>query len=480
VPELLRRQGLVSVVGPPGVGKTRLAVEVAHRVRALYPAGVWWVDLSSVTRGCLIRPAVTAATGPGGTGREAWRVVAEATETGAALLVVDNCEHLLDEVSAAITELRAAAPQLRVLTTSRESLRAPGETVMALAPLRSASGQGRSVRGAEAVRLFAARARDVRPDFDTDAWGEMIAEICDRLDGLPLAIEFAARQSDILTPDQLLPKLSQRMEFPAGRGSHGRHNSLRSAFQWSYDLLDDKAKTVFARLCILPGGFDQHTAAAITGDLALDRAQLWALLSDLTRKSMIASQSPRPGRFRILESLRVFGHEVLADTGGMVVAQTMLFEWLVSYESRLARNPWGQELNDLVNQMATETDNVRYAVDVAAALGHRHHPALVVLIGRLYTIGLNLGEANRLVVDVVRNGEAPVRDRVSAASIIAINSARMGDPDTASRHAGEALELAREVDDVDMLTAAVCSQMVAHGHGDEAAAGIEVGARRRW
>ncbi|MFE2849421.1 ATP-binding protein [Streptomyces scopuliridis] len=476
LPELLWRRRLVSLVGPAGVGKTRLAAETAHRVRAAYPGGVWWVDLSSIRRGWLIGPAVSGAVGQGNAGRDVKQVVADAVEAGAFLLVMDNCEHLLDDAAAIITELRGAAPQMRILTTSREALHAPGESIMPLWPLPSTKGYGKAARGADAVRLFAARAGDVQPGFDTDAWVGVITDICDRLDGLPLAIEFAARQSDIFTPAQLLPRLAERLVFLTERGTQDLHASLRSAIQWSYDLLSETAKAVFARLCILPGGFDEHTAAALTDDLELTREKLWKLLTDLVRKSMVAIHPSQSGRFRILESLRAFGQEALTNSKQLEATQIRLADWLVSYEHRLAENPWGDQLTALVNQMAIELDNVRYGLDAMAKLDHPHHATLVLLLSRLLTIGPELSEANRLLGEVVTSPDATAVDRASAGAMMAINAGRLGDPEGALRLAHDAADLAQPLNDLDVVTAAQTSVMVALGLNYDVAGGLMVGA----
>lgn len=477
VAELLNRRRVVTLVGPAGVGKTRLAAAIAHRVEAEYPGGVWWVDLAAVTQERLISSATSAAAGPAHAGRDPGDVAAESASAGAVLLVMDNCEHLLTATARFITRLQAAAPRLRVLATSREALRAAGEAIMPLAPFPSAREQRRTARGAEAVMLFAARARDVRPDFDVDAWADVIVEICDELDGLPLAIELAAHQSDLITPDNLLSKLEARFEVltDAPRGANGRHHSLRSAIRWGYDLLDEVTRAVFGRLCILPGGFDQQTAAAVTHDLGLSPVRLWAVLADLARKSMVVIQSSRPGRFRMLASLRAFGQEALtADQ--LRAAQVGLVEWLASLNRRLAENPWGDALTAQDNQMADEVENVRYGVDVAADLGHAQRPAVVVLLAHILGNRGELAESNRLLAVVALNPQASTADRASAVCGTAINLSRLGDHEAAIRHAYDAVDLARQADDVDILTSALITVMTARGVNKDVAGGIGVGA----
>ncbi|MFG1609195.1 LuxR C-terminal-related transcriptional regulator [Actinoplanes sp. NPDC049265] len=476
LPELLWRRRLVSLVGPAGVGKTRLASEVAHRVRADYPKGVWWVRLSAVTQEWLIGRAV--GTVLAGAGQDLRQVVAQAAEGGAALLILDNCEHLLAGTAQLTLELRDAAPGLRILTTSREALRVRGEAVLPLAPFPPARPAGKGARIADAVRLFAQRARDVRPDFDVDAWVEVVAEICDRLDGLPLAIELAAHQSDLLTPDRLLRRLTERLDVlvDARRGNLDRHHSLRRAIAWSHDLLDATTKAVFARLCVLPDGFDEHTAAAVTGGMRLDRSQLWAVLADLARKSMIVTDAHAPGRFRILESLRAFGLAALTDAGDLAPTQRRLIGWLAGFERQLATNPWGDTLTVLMARITAERENIRGAMDAAAALGHPSHPKLVLLLAGLLAHEQDVAQTERILHDLIAGPAASTTDRAIAHWMLSVNAGRRGDHASATRHADTSVRLARPLGNLDVLTGAVNSLMITRGLTNRPAAGVEAGA----
>jgi non-specific serine/threonine protein kinase len=436
LPGLLRRTRLVSVIGPVGVGKTRFAAELARHVEPSYPGGVRWVELASLTEPWHVASAV----GAGG----------ELTEAGAALLVLDNCEHVVDGVADVVSKLRATAPELHILTTSREAPRTPGETVVMLEPLR-----------ADAVRLFGTRALEVRPDFDPGRWADDIAEICDRLDGLPLAIELAAHQMDVLTPESLLPRMTERLDLlvTTRRGPIGRRRGLRDAIRWSYDLLDNTGQEVFARLSLLPGGFDQQSAAALTADLSLTRAQLWALLTGLARKSMIVTDAQRAGRFRMLESLRAFGQELLTNAGALATARILLLEWLVTFEQQLSKYPRGDELTMIQRRVEAEMGNLRYGVEVAAAISHPLHPDLAILLSRFLAHTCDLAEVERLLSEVLNNPLSSPLHRSNALSWLAKNDTRRGDLEAAVRHSNDALELARGLDDVDTLTVALTSVM---------------------
>ncbi|MEV7630100.1 LuxR C-terminal-related transcriptional regulator [Actinoplanes sp. NPDC089786] len=379
--------------------------------------------------------------------------------------MLDNCEHVVDGLIDVVSKLRAATPELHIVTTSREALRAQGEIVMVLEPMR-----------ADAVLLFSARASESRSDFDPADWPDVIAKICDRLDGLPLAIELAAGQMDVLTPETLLPKMAERLDLlvDARRGAVGHRRSLRDAIQWSYDLLDKPEQEMFARLSVLPGGFDQQSAAAVTADLGLPPANVWAQLTGLARKSMIVIDPQRPGRFRMLESLRMFGQERLLDAGGVVPTQLLLLDWLATFERQLAEYQRRDEMTMTQRRIVAELDNLRNAVDVAATISHPSYPGLAILLSRFLAHNSDLAEVEKLLSDVLNNPLTSPLHRANALSWLSKNAARQGDLDAAVRHSDDAVVLARELDDVNALTMALTSFMMTRGSNGDLAGGVEV------
>ncbi|MDQ1647091.1 MAG: hypothetical protein QOJ50_3275, partial [Cryptosporangiaceae bacterium] len=293
-PALLANARLLTLAGPGGVGKTRLASELSQRIRGSYRGGILWAELAPVApvpaeaqlgARAGIEAAIVAAAGPGAHGKRIGELLATACATGPVLLVLDNCEHLVEEAARTASSLLTAHPLLRILATSREPLRIPGETIL---PVRPLTDEPAGTRGGPppAVRLFVDRARAASADFDPDTHAKAIAELCEQLDGLPLAIELAARQIAVLPPAILLSRLAERLDLLSGgpRNAPHRQQSLRAAIEWSYQLLDPTEQAVFRRLAILPGGFDQRTAAAVTADLGLGRAALWGLLATLASK----------------------------------------------------------------------------------------------------------------------------------------------------------------------------------------------------
>lgn len=312
VTELLRRFRMVTLTGAAGVGKTRLALELARRTENRFPGGLWLVDLAPVpTSGAVASRLADVVLAAGAiAGESIWDAVRRRMADQPALLVLDNCEHVIDGAVALVTGLTNHVPMLRIITTSREPLRVAQEAVYRVPPMVIN----------DAVSLFVERARSRSATFfpGTETRAD-VEELCRKLDGLPLAIELAAARVEMLSPRQLLPLLSQRFELlsDGARDAPERHRTLRAAIAWSYDLLDPPEQSLFARLSIFLGGFDLAAAAAVGG------REVLAATGRLVDKSILfrsAKQGPNP-RYRMLESLREFGVEQLTATGDLGAAR---------------------------------------------------------------------------------------------------------------------------------------------------------------
>jgi non-specific serine/threonine protein kinase len=260
---------LVTLAGPGGIGKTRLALRVAAAVQPSFADGVWLVELAPLADPAHVPAAVAAAMGlvvsPERPPQEA---LAGVLRDQHALLLLDNCEHLLDACAALATALLRACPKLRILATSREPLGVEGETVWRVAPLILPAVDA-PVADADAVRLFVERARATAQAFTLSKDNAAaVVEICRRLDGIPLAIELAAARLRVLGPDQLLERLADRFRLlTAGpRAALPRHQTLHATIDWSYDLLDAPERTLFARLSVFRGGFTLEAAEAVCAD----------------------------------------------------------------------------------------------------------------------------------------------------------------------------------------------------------------------
>jgi predicted ATPase len=306
---------LVTLTGVGGVGKTRLALKVAARLADEFPDGVWFFELAAVTDPAAIPDAVAAVLGitqqPGKSVSES---VAAALEGRVRLLVIDNCEHVLDAAADLIEVILAHSATVRVLATSREGLGVPDEQVWPVRSLDAAAGVDSA-----AVSLFVERAQGIAPGFSMLDGDEAAAvtEICQRLDGIPLAIELAASRMASMTASEMRDRLDHRFRLLVGsRRGLERHQTLRHAMAWSYDLLDDTEKTVLDRCSVFAGGFDLQSACAVAGSDDLDEYAILEVLDALVRKSLlIADRSSGRTRFSMLETIRQFAEEQLVAGG---------------------------------------------------------------------------------------------------------------------------------------------------------------------
>src|ERR1700693_4369382 len=306
---------LMTLTGVGGVGKTRLASEVASRLAGEFPDGVWFFELAAVGDPAAVPDAVPAVLGiiqqPGKTVSDS---VAGALEGRVRLLVFDNCEHVVDSVADLAEAILAASATVTILATSREGLGVSEEQLWRVPSLDVNSGTESA-----AVNLFVDRAQSVVSDFSLAQPGEAdaVVEICRRLDGIPLAIELAASRMASMTAREVRDRLDQRFRLLVGsRRGLSRHQTLRHAVAWSYDLLDDAEKTVLVRCSVFAGGFDLESACAVAGFDDPDDYAILDLLDALVRKSLLlADRSSGRTRFSMLETIRQFAEEQLVARG---------------------------------------------------------------------------------------------------------------------------------------------------------------------
>jgi predicted ATPase/class 3 adenylate cyclase len=311
----LKTHRLVTLTGVGGVGKTRLALEVAARLADEFPDGVWVFELAAVTDPAAVPDAVAAVLGitqqPGKSMSES---VAAALEGRIRLLVIDNCEHVLDAAADLIEAILAHSATVKILVTSREGLGVADEQLWPVPSLDVGAGINSA-----AVELFVERARSVSPRFSLDNTDDATAvvEICGRLDGIPLAIELAASRMASMTVSEVRDRLDHRFRLLVGsRRGLERHQTLRHAVQWSYDLLGDTEKSLLTRCSVFSGGFDLKSACAVAGSDDIDEYAILDLLDALVRKSLlIADRSTGRSRFSMLETIRQFAEEQVVASG---------------------------------------------------------------------------------------------------------------------------------------------------------------------
>jgi predicted ATPase/DNA-binding SARP family transcriptional activator len=364
VAEAMEASPVVTLVGPGGIGKTTLALAAARRSEADGPRRVWLVELAEIANPGDVPHAVAETLGvTGGTGRTLTESVVAALRARPTLLVLDNCEHVVEGAAALARAVAEDGTETRVLATSREGLGIPDEQQVAVSPLDPGA----------AVELFADRARAGSATFDLDATRAEVEEVCRRLDGLPLAIELAAARTRSLTPAQLLSRLDDRLRLLGGgrRSSAERHRTLRATVQWSYDLLSPPQQELFERLSVFAGPFDLTAVEAVAGG-DQDAIATSHVLGDLVERSMVTVETgPFGRRFRLLETLRQFALEHLTARGDRAAVERRHAQWCRGEIARIGVLLTGHGEVEGVARLAELWPNLRAAVDWACGTGDR-------------------------------------------------------------------------------------------------------------
>lgn len=313
--KLLSAARLLTLTGAGGSGKTRLALETVSRIRAESFDHVAWVELAAVADPGALAAQIAVAIGAHAEGGgSAEQAVAAALHDRPVLLVLDNCEHLVEECARLVQIMLAACPELRILATSREALGVDGERSWLVPPLSLPDLQGPLTReaalAAESIRLFVDRARNVLPSFElTQDNMESVVRICRRLDGMPLAVELAAARINVLTPGQIAERLDDRFALltSASRSTLPRHRTLRATMEWSYQLLTGDERLLLERLSVFSGGFTLTAAEQVCSGGGIPDSRVLELLSSLVARSLIAVQEEAGrARYRLLETIREY------------------------------------------------------------------------------------------------------------------------------------------------------------------------------
>ncbi len=362
----LRSARLVTLTGTGGVGKTRLAIHTAADMVADYPDGAWLCELAAVADPASMLQVIAASLGLApGSGALQPADIPEFIGTRRLLMVLDNCEHLLDATAGLVETVLARCPSVRVLATSREALDVPGERVIRLRSLAlpEADAGLEEVARVEATRLFLERAAAVGSKLEaSDA--AAIMEICRRLDGIPLAIELAAARVMALSPAEIAGLLDERFRLLTGgrRAALERHHTLRAAVDWSYSLLSDTERPVFDRLGVFPATFDAAAAQAVAGE-AMETWDVIDALSSLVAKSMLVADRTASGstRYQMLETLRHYARERLDQEGTADACRRRHAQYYADFARRARRGTRSED--DLLwwSRMRTEIDNLRAA-----------------------------------------------------------------------------------------------------------------------
>ena len=499
---LLARSRLVTLAGPGGIGKTRLSLELGGEVIDHYPDGVWLVELAAVTDPGLVIAAVASALGLSEEIRSSpLSTVTSHLQHRVSLLILDNCEHVVDVVAGHVDALIRSCPHLKILCTSRETLGVPGEQVFRVPPLSLPALEDlephaldASVRAGhwEALRLFRDRAVLARPDWEiTPANVAAVTQICRQLDGIPLAIELAAARVRMLSVEQIAARLEDRFRLLTGgsRTALPRQQTLKSLIDWSYQLLSPEEQRLLAALSVFSGGWTLEAAAHVTGDP--DGYEVFDGLTRLVDKSLVQVDVLETGepssRYRLLETIRQYAGDRLFEAGEADAARDLHLEYYVQMAEAAGVELVGPRQRHWLDRLETEHDNVRAALDWAAA---RHPEAGLRIVAALPRFWLARGHptegreryAAALAANRERAGESPEVARVYQQALFGAGWLAVTQRDglVALACLEEALTLAERLDDPAARAQVLCELGYArHMTGDEpaAAAAWETGLR---
>ncbi|MFN2646157.1 MAG: tetratricopeptide repeat protein [Burkholderiales bacterium] len=489
--KLLERSRLLTFLGAGGIGKSRLSLELAWRVLHQFPDGTWLVELATLRDAHLVPQAVASVLGVKEVGgAPVVEALAEHLRERETLVILDNCEHLLQPCAELARALLQAAPRSKIVTSSREPLRITGEQICAVPALPDG----------EAVRLFADRAAAALPNFRVNGQASAVASICRRLDGIPLAIELAAARVRTLPVDAIAKRLDDRFRLLTGgdRTALPRQRTLRALIDWSYDLLSETQRAVFRRLAVFAGGWTLEAAEEITAGGEEPSASVVEHLGELTEKSLVVPEADR-SRYRLLETVREYAQERLAEAGEVDATRNRHLQFFLSLAKTARPQLAGRREAEWLARLDVERDNLLAAhawcgeskdsADAGLELAYLLRPYWInrglLGLGRRLTIeALNrpaakagslarcrgLFDAGQLSYFMGRYGEAreyldeslwiarELDDKGWVASVLQpLGMARLGEGDLAGAHRqlSEALELAEQSADRRELAGAV-------------------------
>ncbi len=454
---LLREHRLLTLTGPGGSGKTRLALAVASTVVGGFEDGAWLVELAPLSDPDLVLQAVASVLGVRETPDvplvDSLRGHLEPREI---LLILDNCEHVIGACASLAEVLLRRCPNLRILATSREALGVAGEALFAVPPLSLPDPRRlpapESLPSYEAARLFVERAKAVRPDFALTRHNAMaVARVCYRLDGIPLAIELAAARVRMLSAEQIADRLDDSFSLLGGRNrapiAHQR--TLRATMDWSHELLGPQEKALFRGLSVFAGGFTLEAAEAVCAGEGLPQDEVLDLLTSLVDKSLVfVTEQEGDARYRLLETVRQYGQEKLEESGEAERVRSRHAAWFVALAEDAEPHLKGHRQAAWLQRLEIEHDNLRVALSWALERGGAE-PGLRLAgaLGEFWYLRGHLDEGRRWLEAALAKGEAPESARIKPLGRAAWIAWEQGDYERSVALSEECVALSRKLGD---------------------------------
>jgi predicted ATPase/DNA-binding SARP family transcriptional activator/DNA-binding CsgD family transcriptional regulator len=467
---------LLTLTGTGGLGKTRLALEVARNLVGAYPDGVWLVELASLSEGKLVPQAVADALGvEGRPGQSLAEALVDDLCKKQLLLVLDNCEHLIEAAAQLADVLLSSCPQLRVVATSREALGVEGEFVWRMDPLSVPAAPRDGNRDAnrapaageleryDAVRLFVERARRYSPQFELGPENAgAVAQICRGLEGMPLAIELVAARMDVLVAGQIAERLDRALGIlrSDSRAADPRHQTLRATLSWSFEFLGEPEQSLFGRLSVFVGGFSLEAAEAVGEGESIERSDVLDSLLMLVDKSLVVAgpTGDRGARYRLLEPVRQYARERLEESGEADAFRRRHAEFFLGLAEEAAPELTGAHQQEWANRLEAEQDNMRAALSWSLENEPETTLRLAGALARFWEMSSRFLEGSRWLEAALRQGgHTGVATRAKLLSEAGTFAWHRGDYEQATVFHGEALALYRQVgDDSGVAFALLC------------------------
>jgi predicted ATPase/DNA-binding CsgD family transcriptional regulator len=459
VRELLQRARLVTLTGAGGVGKTRLALRAAADVHRAFRDGVWLVELAGLRDAGLVGPSVTAALGlvEQTTG---WSLatLSDLIAERQLLLALDNCEHVLDACAVLADTLLKACPGLRILTTSRQPLRISGEYCVEVEPLATPEPSDgvslESMARNEAVSLFVDRAAAVQPGFHLDEVNAAaVASICQRLDGIPLALELGAGRLRALSIEQLLSRLDSRYDVLIGgsRTALPRQQTMRALIDWSFALCTPAEQLLWARLSVFVDGLGLESVEEVCSDERLPTSAILDTLEGLVDKSIVsAARAPGEVRYRLPETLREYGADRLDELGERVTMHRRARDWCARLVQRMGSDWFSPRQAELLRTLRLQHGNIRVALNFCLTDPRESIAGMAIAAGlrHYWTASLRLSEGRRWLDRLLTQNHDPTPERTRALCVCAyLTTGPSGTVQAVDRMLDEADAIARALGD---------------------------------